>query len=272
MYSYPAINSSTTALFPYKPLPSMMPAAVPLTFYEQVSFYPHQGKQPSFNLQVRPASPLTIGKPAWLDLQLNNSTTFRPPNLQIVHEKLAHIFIVNQDLSDFQHVHPDVIYPGLLRIPVNFKTPGTYKLFIQFTTPAQGEQTLNKSFQLSVPPLQKPMVPDAHLPKFIDGYTFRVSNLPTQAQPMSMFKVEVLKNGLSVGNIQPYLGAGAHGVILSQDMESFVHTHPMTEAKGGFYQSPIQFHTQIDKPGLYKMWIQTKIDGQVHTVDWTFKV
>lgn len=258
--------SASSAFRPILPLPYPV---VSQPFYQQSCSNP--GKP--FDLQLIPASPIIPGQPGWLDLQIYNPITGSPPRLQIVHEKPAHIFIVNQDLSDFQHVHPEAMQPGLLRIPVNFKTPGTYKLFMQFTTPENGEQTLNKPFQVgSVQPPPKPMIPDAHLPKFVDDYTFRVTGLPTRQNPMSMFHIEISQNGVPVKKIQPYLGAGAHGVILSQDLQSFIHTHPMSESKNGFYQSPIMFHTQIDKPGLYKMWIQTQVEGKVRTVDWTFQV
>lgn len=246
----------------------MQPLVLPLA---QGSFS-NVGKP--YDLSLNAASPLVIGQPGFLDLQLYDSLTGAPPaQLQIMHEKLAHVFIVNQDLSDFQHVHPEVLRPGLLRLPVQFKAPGNHKLFIQFKPPEKGEQTLNKPFQLgSVQPPAQPLVPDAHWPKTVDGYTFRISGLPTRQSPMGMPQVEVTQNGMPVRNIQPYLGAGAHGVIISQDMQSFIHTHPMSQPVGDVYQSPLMFHTQIDKPGLYKMWVQTRINDQIHTVDWTFQV
>lgn len=247
------------------------PLSGPLPLYQQSGS--NLGKP--FEVQLVAPTPLQVGLPGWLDLQVYDPRTGLPPSrLDIVHEKPAHIFIVNQDLSDFQHVHPEAMRPGLMRIPVQFKAPGPHRLFMQFTTPEHGEVTLNKPFSLGVVPPKPPAMlqPDAYRPKWVDGYQFRVSGLPTRQNPMAMFHVEVSKNGMPVGNIQPYLGAGAHGVIISQDGRSFIHTHPMGEARGGFYQSPIMFHTNINQPGVYKMWIQTQIDGRVRTVDWTFQV
>jgi hypothetical protein len=227
-----------------------------------------------YDLMLIPESPISIGKPICLYIQLYNQQTRLPPSqLQIMHEKPAHVFIVSQDLSDFQHLHPDVMSPGLLRLPIQFNKPGQHKLFIQFKTPEEGEQTLNKPFLLgSVQQSQTLLRPDAHEPKYIDGYKFQVKGLPTQTGSMSMFHIEISQNGVPVANIEPFLGAGAHGVIISQDTQSFVHTHPTSKPVNGLYHSPIMFHTQIDKPGLYKMWIQTQINGQLHTVDWTFPV
>lgn len=273
MYPYPLSCSVMPGLSNPANFPNAANRAFPMALPLYQSLVSNPGKP--FEVQVAAPQALQSGQPGWLDLQIYDPRTGRPPSqLNIVHEKPAHIFIVNQDLSDFQHVHPEAMRPGQLRIPVQFNAPGAYRLFLQFTTPEHGEVTLNKPFQLGtgMAPPARLMMPDAHLPKCVDGYTFRVSGLPTRQQPMAMFHVEVLKNGVPVGNIQPYLGAGAHGVIISQNGQSFIHTHPMAEPRNGFYQSPIMFHTRIDQPGLYKMWIQTQIEGRVRTVDWTFQV
>jgi hypothetical protein len=227
-----------------------------------------------FDVTMTPATPIRLGQPTLFNLQIRNPVTGRiPSHFDIVHEKPAHIIIVSQDLSNFQHVHPEKVLPGFLQVPATFKQPGPYKMFLQFTSPECGEQTLNKPFDMgrATRPF-KPLMPDSTQPKLVDGYTYKISGLPTRQHAMGMPKVEVTKNGVPVTNIEPYLGAGAHGVIIGQNAQSFLHVHPMSKPQNGFYQSPIQFHTEIKQPGLYKMWVQTQIDGKVRTVDWTFQV
>jgi hypothetical protein len=295
MYFHPSLAPTTpvlTGIPPAFPQATPMPPAIFPSLPFSISAQPD-----SFALQTRPVSPLPIqpglsqpakifklsllpnasyapiGQAGWLTFQVNRSGTSLAPNLKIVHEKPAHIFIVTQDLSDFQHVHPEQIEQGRFRIPIHFKAPGLYKLFTQFTTPEDGEQTLSQTFRLGTlsPPL-KPVMPDATMEKTIDGITFQVTGLPLYANQKGMFHIGAFKNGMPVGNIQPYLGAGAHGVILSQDLNSFIHTHPMSKPQNDLYQSPIMFHANIEKPGLYKMWVQTQIDNKIRTVDWTFRV
>ena len=221
----------------------------PTPCYRQANTNP--GKP--FDVQLTAPEPLRLNQPDWLDLHIASPQTGQyPSTFQVVHEKPAHIFIVRQDLSDFQHVHPVMMQPGWIRIPVNFKAPGSYKLFLQFTTPETGEQTLNKPFQLgTLRPPSKLLRPDDNLSKWVDGYTFRVSGLPTRRQPKGMFKVDIFKDGVPVDNIQPYLGAGAHGVIISQDTQSFIHTHPMAKPVSGLFSFTHSFHaTEITQPGL----------------------
>jgi hypothetical protein len=105
----------------------------------------------------------------------------------------------------------------------------------------------------------------------MDGYTFKLLNYPKRTNQMEMLSVSVEKNGKPVERIETYLGAGGHAVVIGESTESFLHVHPATEAKGGVYQPPIEFHTTIPKAGLYKMWAQFKIDGKVRTADFTFE-
>jgi hypothetical protein len=266
------------------PLPSTIPPGYPIsalgsTWRPPVSepLFQLQRSNPGkpFEFNMTPTTPIYLGQPALLDLKLFRSEGGAGPStFNIVHEKPAHIILVSQDLTDFQHVHPTAVGPGYFQVPVVFNKNGPYKLFIQFTTPEEkGEQTLSKPFEIGrgqVAP--KPLVPDSQLPKRVDGYDFRISDLPTRQRPMSMPKVEVTQNGVPVKNIEPFLGAGAHGVIIGENAKSFMHVHPMSEPKNGLYSSPIKFHTEIRQPGVYKMWVQTLIDGKVKTVNWTFQV
>jgi hypothetical protein len=231
-----------------------------------------------YEIDLSPQTAIATGKPVIFNLSLYNPVSGLPPSqLNILHEKQAHLFLVNQDLSDFQHIHPTVITPGLLQFSAQFKQPGTYKLFIQFATPAEGEQTLNKPFTVGTStshvPKAKPLQADNYLLKQSGGYLFKLSGLPTQRQPMGMIRVDVMKpDGQPVKDIQPFLGAAAHGVIISQNLQSFIHTHPMDKPINGLYQSPVNFHTHIAQPGYYKFWTQTCINGTLHTVNWVFQV
>jgi len=81
--------------------------------------------------------------------------------------------------------------------------------------------------------------------------------------------------GEPIRNLKPYLGEPAHVVILSEDGQSFVHTHgePVSEPAGhaegaAEYGPEIAFHHTFETPGLYKLWAQFKThDSRVITAD-----
>ena len=75
------------------------------------------------------------------------------------------------------------------------------------------------------------------------------------------FLIRLTQIGLPVTNLQPYLAAMSHCVIISQDSQVYLHCHPeqlitLTEdARAG---PDIPFATTFPRPGLYKLWAQFK--------------
>src|SRR6266542_3222144 len=50
----------------------------------------------------------------------------------IVHEKPFHLFVVSQDLTQFQHIHPIQQADGSFLVETVLPAPGSYKLFCDF--------------------------------------------------------------------------------------------------------------------------------------------
>ena len=69
--------------------------------------------------------------------------------------------------------------------------------------------------------------------------------------------------GAPVTNLQPYLGASAHLLIVSADLSVAIHVHP----EGALTAGPeIGFEPLLPGPGPYKLWIQVQRGGTVITV------
>lgn len=221
------------------------------------------------------AEPLVPNKPVQLTFSVKEKESGIPiRNFERVHEKLAHLIVVSKDLSEFQHLHPDVVGAGKLSTKTTFPKGGEYLCFLQFSTPEQHEQTVKETLQVGSGKSTAPdLVPDADKPKLIDGYKFSIMSLPKAVNVATMPMVSIEKDGKQIANIEPYLGAAGHGVIISEDGQYFLHVHPMSEAAtNGKFASPVMFHTVIPKPGLYKMWAQFQIDGKLEVADFTFEV
>jgi hypothetical protein len=102
------------------------------------------------------------------------------------------------------------------------------------------------------------------------------------------FRLEDPTTGEGIADLQPYLGAPAHVVILSEDAHQFAHTHGEAVGAGEahsesgavaqaevdpHYGPEIQFHYTFPQAGLYKVWGQFKLhDGQVMTADFVVRV
>jgi hypothetical protein len=95
-----------------------------------------------------------------------------------------------------------------------------------------------------------------------------------------VFRLEDAGTGAGLRDLQPYLGEPAHAVILSEDAQTFIHTHgePVGAAGEGHgatdaaYGPEIAIHHTFPAPGLYKVWGQFKTrDGRVLTADFVVR-
>ena len=79
-----------------------------------------------------------------------------------------------------------------------------------------------------------------------------------------------------VKNLQRYLGAFGHAMMLSEDMTEHVHAHPeemlegTTITEGG--GPDLVFHALFPKPGHYRIWLQFQRNNTLSTVPFTVRV
>ena len=98
--------------------------------------------------------------------------------------------------------------------------------------------------------------------------------------------------GRPIADLQTYLGAFGHTLIMSEDMADYVHSHPLDilaqpDDDGGpptFLIPPgadleklrggpdVTFEGLMPKPGLYRAWTQFRRNGRIHTFAFTFEV
>jgi hypothetical protein len=77
---------------------------------------------------------------------------------------------------------------------------------------------------------------------------------------------QVSKDGRRLSNVEPYLGADGHLVALSETDLEYLHTHPEGEAGG---PGPIVFDVEYPAAGRYRLYLQFKHAGEVHTAAFT---
>jgi hypothetical protein len=76
-----------------------------------------------------------------------------------------------------------------------------------------------------------------------------------------------------VTSLQPYLGAFGHLVSLRDGDLAYLHTHPAAEAHDGDRGGPtVAFATEFPTAGSYRLFLDFKADGKVHTAEFTVTV
>jgi hypothetical protein len=181
------------------------------------------------------------------------------------HDEDLHLIAVRRDLAGFQHVHPSLAADGTWTIPLSL-TPGTWRLFADFVPTADGEnRTLGAD--LAVPGAYDPEpLPAASRTSEVDGYTVTLDGdlVPGQESELSF---RVSSGGGPVTDLQPYLGAFGHLVVLRAGDLAYLHVHP---ADGATEPGPdVPFSATAPSPGTYRLFLDFKHEDAVHTAAFT---
>jgi len=184
----------------------------------------------------------------------------------VEHERRMHLIVVRRDFAGFQHVHPELGADGTWRVELDTTLSGTYRVFADFTS-GDGE-AMTLATDLSVPgafeprPLPMPVrTVDAG-----DGYAVRIDSSEPEAGVATRVEFTVRRNGEVVDGVQPYLGADGHLVVLREGDLAFLHAHPQGEPGGS---GPIAFDVDYPSAGAYRMYLQFRHRGAIHTAAFT---
>lgn len=182
--------------------------------------------------------------------------------LEINHEKELHLIIVDEQLQKYYHLHPERTGKGEFTIENNLPE-GFYKAFIDIKPKNFAYKVEPVSFIVGNPSSSThghELIPDTTFSKKVDGETVTLK--------VSTFKVGepvTLSFDLDQTNLNPYLGAMGHVVILDEYGKEFLHVHPSND------KEPI-FETTFEKPGIYKIWAEFKQNGTVRAFPFVIEI
>lgn len=225
--------------------------------------------QSVWNFSVEPPK---SGQNVDISIQINDKSGKPIQDFEIEHEKKMHLIVVSKDLSFFNHIHPDYKNNGLFTITTKFPNGGTYNLIADFVPKGSVKTTQKHSLQVAgdVPP-QQPIQPDANLTKTVAGkeVTLTFDNKPQAGTEVTLtFNIKDAQSKNPITNLQPYLGAIGHVVILSADSEQYLHVHPMDSGSG----PNAVFQTTFPNNGVYKIWGQFQHENNVFVVPFVVQV
>lgn len=171
-------------------------------------------------------------------IAFNISQEGKTAQLEIVHEKPLHLFIVRNDFNYFDHVHPELAADGTYRLPFHFLANGTYYIWPEFTV---GGMT--------------------HLVRYALEVSGESKLEPTLAKTeLTIDDSENPQIILSINDtaVIPYLGAAAHLVLINKQTAELSHGHDETLGE-------IMFSQHL-APADYAMWVEyNNKDGKQRT-------
>lgn len=182
------------------------------------------------------------------------------------HEKLLHLIVVNHDLSFFNHIHPEFLGEGKFKVTTSFPAGGEYKVFADFIPTGGSSATLSEWMKVDGDEAgHTPVKADAKLAKEVDGKAIELALSSKKAgEDVTLtYNIRDAKTNKGIDNLEQYLGAVGHVVILSEDAEQYLHVHPIDEKATG---PEAKFATTFPHSGTYKIWGQFQQNGEVFTV------
>ena len=183
------------------------------------------------------------------------------------HKRDLHLVVVRRDLTGYQHLHPTLDeHTGRWSVPVDL-TPGAWRVLADFV-PAGAEQ-LVLGTDLLVPGdfVPEPLGEDRTVAE-VDGYDVTIAG-SLAAGEETMLTATVSRDGAPIADLQPYLGAYGHLVSLRDGDLGYLHVHPDEAALPG---PEIDFHTEFPTAGRYRLFLDFRHGGKVHTAAFTVTV
>jgi hypothetical protein len=182
---------------------------------------------------------------------------------EVDHDVDLHLIAVRRDLTGFQHVHPELGADGVWRIPLALD-PGTWRLFADFTPSGLGENlTLGADLAVAGEYVPVPLPADSPTAE-VDGFTVVLTGVLEPGRETEL-TLTLSRNGAPVTDLQPYLGAFGHLVVLRDGDLAYLHAHPRDGAPG----PDVRFATTAPSAGSYRLFLDFQHDSVVRTAAFT---
>jgi hypothetical protein len=222
---------------------------------------------------TRPPAPVP-GRHTEFRLTIHNPSTHAPiSEFELVHERKLHLFVVDQDLEFFAHVHPVLQSDGSFLQNAVLPRPGVYRLIADFLPAGGVPQVVQRSvvtagFTGSLIPHAR-IAPDV-APKVVDDIRVTLSMPPAVAgrEQLLTFEFANAASGRPVDDLEPYLGAVGHLLLVSADLQTVAHSHPVAEMSGSVGPTVV-FQAMFPRAGMYRFWVQFQRGGRVMVAPFT---
>jgi len=180
-----------------------------------------------------------------------------------VHERPMHLFVVGDSLNYFVHDHPLEQPDGVFMIDVALPKPGPYMSIAEFLPTGGTPQLFQQAFTTGDPFTRTPAPAVDLSPKTEDGLRIALDAPAVKSGEAAKlsFQIADAGTGAPVTDLEPYLGASAHLLIVPIDLTEAIPGHPSEDVRG----PTLAFHPVLPRPGRYKLWVQVQRGGRVST-------
>jgi Cu+-exporting ATPase len=236
-------------------------------------------------VQVRVDLPAAArpGVPTRMLVTVVDSVTGRPiEDLTRSHEAWMHLVATREDLGTFAHLHPEPTgAPGQLAVQVTFPTAGRYIVNTEFRRQGQMGDVHSRQV-VTIGGTAPGPAPLAAGPRSVVVGGVRVTldgEIRAGTRSDLDFTVTDAETGRPVDDLQPYLAAAGHVIVMRGDGSTFSHAHaevtdaggrPVFALPGQTFGPELAVHAELPTAGTYRLWAQFRLsDGSVITAPFT---
>jgi hypothetical protein len=163
-------------------------------------------------------------------------------DFDVEHERRLHLVVVDRARPEtFLHLHPRQRTDGSWTVKLKLPIAGAYRVFADFAT--EGER---RTLGVDLTAVDGPEITaewsslyDVALDRAGERLEFRVA---LDGEPVE---------------VEPYLGAGGHLVVLREGDLAYVHAHAE--------EDELAFDVPFPSPGRYRLYLQFKVGDRVET-------
>jgi hypothetical protein len=206
-------------------------------------------------------------------------------NYALDNTQYMHLIVVRADFREFMHLHP-LLHAGHFKLLVALSGGQRYYAFADSTPVGLGQQVVRFTLKAGEPPPVLATKVAASLPAIAAGpYIVRIARTFVPAGRAFALTASITKHGRFAKDLQPYLGAAAHVVLIATSDLSYLHVHPLATgqpmamsatnmAMPSVANGPVAPRMQLEipaltHPGAYKMWLQFRGGGSLYVAPFT---
>ncbi|MGK5684056.1 heavy metal translocating P-type ATPase [Actinoplanes sp. URMC 104] len=260
-----------------------MPMRPAMSVMMEADAPPRHAEDDGVHVAVEVPTGTMPGRPVTARIRLTDGTGRPIEDVGRSHEAWMHFIVTREDLVTFQHLHPEPTgEPGVFAVRLTFPTAGRHLIHTEF----------RRRGAMSDLVARKEVVVDGLLPRtpasasprtqVVGGLRVTLEGDASLGESSFTYRFADAATGEPVAGLRPYLAAAGHIVVMPLDGSGFAHEHaeavddrgrPVFAMPGRRFGPALQVHTDLPRPGLYRLWGQFRdADGKVLTTVFTVEV
>jgi P-type Cu+ transporter len=257
-----------------------MPMRPQMSVMEETDVPPVSAHDAGLTFEYAVPSDVTPGEPTTITITVRDAESGDPAgDLVRTHQAWMHLILTRADLGTFAHLHPEPTgADGVFEVEARFPTAGDYALHAEIRRQGQMADVLDQH-EVTVagdPPAAAPVPDDDVREASVGGVRVALEG-DAHVGETSDFTLRIADaaTGAPVDDLQPYLGAAGHVVVMRADGSDFQHRHaetdddrgrPVLALPGTEFGPELDLHVRFDDAGSYRLWLQLRLaDGSVVT-------